>query len=565
MALTFPYERTTVTHTAEDINLWTPVTLANDESVTADLRGKSFLVSPAFGVQGRERHHHSVEIVVEGQSDKTIDVHMGFAPVDTQLDRVYSTYYYTTNFKNLTLGTTNKDYESRYGNRAINWWLVEVTPGITIKSIKHTYWQAPTYTNWMHGPTQTIEFNGGRMHYAVSLPPNYNSEESTKYPVMFTCGGSGELGDDKRFLTQIVPSAIITKNYRHYHDFPCIYVAVQIPFPDNFTGYPAPDTAYPYHSGWNRYYDSRSPGMDGMRILLQQMIDSPDYQVDEDRIYISGMSGGGLLSFEALKGMRDILAAAAPISAWSIGGAYQNIETHYHWNEPYEGGDTIKDRLRKEVLRGKHIPTLVGVGSNDNMKYGSRVFKDMADEVGATCNYVEIPNGSHGGTVKQVWSKTENLEWIFSHTKAKDIPDDPFPNPNNLYAECYKPAFDLELAAKGVPENIVTVIDYAYEQLEVMSTGDLDMDGDVDNADIGAVVGNFTGSKRLSSSSGGYNFDPIQSELITYGVSSTTLDCYAGVFYNAERAALGDLDGDGDVDNADVGKIVGNYTGSKKK
>jgi hypothetical protein len=450
MALTFPYERTTVTHTAQDIDGWTPVTLANDESVTADLRGKSFLVSPAFGERSRERQHHSVEIEVDGQSDKTIDVHMGFAPVDTQLDRVYSTYYYTTNFKNLKPGTVNKDYESRYGNRAINWWLVEVTPGITIKSIKHTYWQAPTYTNWMHGPTETLEFNGGRMHYAVSLPPNYNSEESTKYPVMFTCGGSGELGDDKRFITQIVPSAIITKNYRHYHDFPCIYVAVQIPFPDNFTGYPAPDTAFPYHSGWSRYYDSRSPGMDGMRRLLQQMIDSPDYQVDEDRIYISGMSGGGLLSFEALKGMRDILAAAAPISAWAIGGAYQNIETHYHWNEPYQDGDTIKERLIKERLRSRHIPVLVGVGGNDNMKYGSKVFVDVSEELNtAPVKYDFITNGSHGGTVKQVWSKRENLEWIFSHTKNPVTPGDPFPESNYTFPLSTREALMISLTAQN--------------------------------------------------------------------------------------------------------------------
>lgn len=58
--------------------------------------------------------------------------------------------------------------------------------------------------------------------------------------------------------------------------------------------------------------------------------------------------------------------------------------------------------------------------------------------------------------------------------------------------------------------------------------GDLDLDGDIDNADIGLVAGNFTGS-------GG----------------STTM-----------RYIDGDVDGDGDIDNADLGLVAGGFTGS---
>ena len=58
--------------------------------------------------------------------------------------------------------------------------------------------------------------------------------------------------------------------------------------------------------------------------------------------------------------------------------------------------------------------------------------------------------------------------------------------------------------------------------------GDLDGDGDVDNADIGTAVGNFTGAG---------------------GSTSMTF-------------ADGDMDGDGDIDNADLGVIVGAFTGA---
>lgn len=58
-------------------------------------------------------------------------------------------------------------------------------------------------------------------------------------------------------------------------------------------------------------------------------------------------------------------------------------------------------------------------------------------------------------------------------------------------------------------------------------SGDFDRDGDIDNADIGVVAGNFTGS-------GG-----------------------TGMTY-----AMGDIDGDGDVDNADIGAVAGSFTGA---
>ena len=58
-------------------------------------------------------------------------------------------------------------------------------------------------------------------------------------------------------------------------------------------------------------------------------------------------------------------------------------------------------------------------------------------------------------------------------------------------------------------------------------TGDFDGDGDVDNADIGLVAGNFTGSSGT------------------------------GMSYSD-----GDIDGDGDVDNADIGFVAGAFTGS---
>ena len=64
--------------------------------------------------------------------------------------------------------------------------------------------------------------------------------------------------------------------------------------------------------------------------------------------------------------------------------------------------------------------------------------------------------------------------------------------------------------------------------LVVRLNGDFDFDGDIDNADLGLVAGNFTGSGATG---------------MTY--------------------AQGDIDDDGDVDNADLGLVAGAFTGSR--
>jgi hypothetical protein len=70
------------------------------------------------------------------------------------------------------------------------------------------------------------------------------------------------------------------------------------------------------------------------------------------------------------------------------------------------------------------------------------------------------------------------------------------------------------------PATLTTTVELFY--------GDVDVDGDIDNVDIGIATGNFTGA-------GG----------------STTMTW-----------ADGDMDGDGDVDNVDIGTITGAFTGA---
>ena len=575
MPIKRPFARKEVIHTQADIESWETVILDGDsgsmldlESTTKELRGKTFLVSPAIGTAGKEQNHHYVEIEIEGRAGSTINIHMGHAPVESQYDRLFTTYYYTIDFLNRTPGTFIKDFSAQYGGRRFNWWLIEIKPDVKVTQIKHSWYESPegVNTSWMHDPVKTHEFMGGRMHYSVSYPCDYDSEEDRLYPLVLSVGGSGELGDDKRILTQIDPGCIITKRRDFFENdkYRAFHVTLQVPYYTSFPeDQPVPEPEmYPYHDGWSRYYHERGYGMIGAREIVNMLLADPDHKIDPNRIYLTGFSGGGLFTFEGVKGLRDILAAAVPCAAWPIAGAYSDPTTHYHWEVPYDGKDSIRDRLRKEMLRSHHIPTIVGVGTNDNMKYGSRAWQAMAEELGRDSQLKEYPT-SHGGSPKLVWGDPANVEWLFSQTKSADTPEDPYPDAD--YTLFNLESINIELRVKEVSEEVIKTINDMVVSIEMGMEGDLDADGDVDNKDIGVVTGNFTGSNRLANHQTVYDYAPIEEELVAKNASPLTIQNIYDLCNAANMVCSGDLDLDGDIDNADISKILGNYTGSKPK
>ena len=504
MPIKRPFLRKEAIHTQTDIEAWETVVLADDETVTAELRGKTFLISPAFGDSNREQHHHNVEIEVEGPEGSLLNIHMGHAPVDSQYDRVFSTYYYTIDFKNVKPGTFVKDYPAAYGSRRRNWWLIEVKPDIKVTQIKHSYLEPPEgiYTAWMHESVKSHEFMGGRMHYSTSFPCDYDSDEDTRYPLIISVGGSGELGDDKGILVQTDPGCVITKFRDHFENYKAFNVTIQIPYSRDFTETVPDAERAPYHDGWSTYYHERGHGMIGCREIIQKLLDDPDHNIDPNRIYLTGFSGGGLFSFEGLKGGRDIFAAVVPIGGWPIAGAYANVELNTYWDAPFpDGGESLKDRLKKEILRSRHIPTTVCAGSSDGMRYGSAAFVKVAKELGVDSRYKEYPT-SHGGSPKLAWADTSNLKWLFDQSKGS-IPIDPYPNADYSNFVIGDMNDDGKLTNGDIKDFVQALTDpegYAesYPLVDPNRRGDFTGDGKLTNADISRFVNALTNGVGLN-------------------------------------------------------------------
>lgn len=121
------------------------------------------------------------------------------------------------------------------------------------------------------------------INYLLYLPKNYNGKD--KFPLMMFLHGSGERGSNLELVKKHGPPKLIEQGI----DFPFIIVSPQCP------------------NGirWKT---------NTLIALLDDII--KNYNVDENRIYITGLSMGGYGTWKLANEMPERLAAIIPICGW---------------------------------------------------------------------------------------------------------------------------------------------------------------------------------------------------------------------------------------------------------
>ena len=113
--------------------------------------------------------------------------------------------------------------------------------------------------------------------------------------------------------------------------------------------------------------------------------------VDEKRIYLTGLSMGGRGTFIVAADLPDTFAAIMPLSPHH--GPYSYVS------------------LAKKV---KHIPIWMSHGTNDNIS-SYNMAKEMSDSLkfyGANIKF-ESPKSGHWGWEK-IYAKDSNINWLLS-------------------------------------------------------------------------------------------------------------------------------------------------------
>lgn len=141
---------------------------------------------------------------------------------------------------------------------------------------------------------QTIQKMVAETQYLLYLPDHYNNDTIQKWPLLLFLHGSGESGSDIQKLKLHGPPQLIEQGKK----FPFIVVSPQSDVP----------------TGWD---------IDNLYKLLQQVKRS--YRIDDQRIYLTGLSMGGFGTWALAMKHPEEFAAIAPVcgggdtaNAWKL-------------------------------------------------------------------------------------------------------------------------------------------------------------------------------------------------------------------------------------------------------
>jgi predicted peptidase len=195
--------------------------------------------------------------------------------------------------------------------------------------------------------------------YLLYLPKNYGKEGDKKWPLMLFLHGSGESGSDLEKVKKHGPPRLIAAG----KDFPFIVVSPQSP-----------------GGGWNTEI---------LGALLEDVIGR--YKVDEDRVYLTGLSMGGYGTWDLAMAFPDRFAAIAPICG---------------------GGTSWK------VRRIRDIPTWIFHGAKDTtvpVRNGQEMY-DAMKAAGADVKITIYPEAGHDSWTI-TYDNPELYTWFLAHKR----------------------------------------------------------------------------------------------------------------------------------------------------
>lgn len=139
-------------------------------------------------------------------------------------------------------------------------------------------------------------FKGTSLPYRIFIPEDIDLNK--KYPVVLALHGMGERGSDNNMQITVNKMATSWAEPDMQLKNPCYVIAPQCPITS---------------SDW-----SSNPVKDVLLNLVDSVL--TQYNIDTDRVYITGLSMGGNGTWNCISVRPDLFAAAVPIAGW--GGTY---------------------------------------------------------------------------------------------------------------------------------------------------------------------------------------------------------------------------------------------------
>ena len=228
-------------------------------------------------------------------------------------------------------------------------------------------------------------YNGNTLPYRILYPANY--DKTKKYPLLLFLHGAGERGKDNEKQLTWGSKLFITEENRK--NFPAIVVLPQCPEESFWAVMKTDQTKQPPVRVFDYSVDPNWP-LAAANELVKKI--SKEEAVDKSRVYISGLSMGGMGTFESVYRYPDLYAAALPI----CGGGDVN---HY---------DKRVDKTAFWIFHGA-ADAVVNVKLSQEMV---EKLKSLKAEV----KYSEYPGVNHDSWNK-AFAEPDYLSWMLLHKK----------------------------------------------------------------------------------------------------------------------------------------------------
>ncbi len=231
---------------------------------------------------------------------------------------------------------------------------------------------------------KTFERDGKVMPYRLLLPKDY--DESVEYPLVLVLHGSGERGNDNEAQLAHGSNLFLKDGVRE--KYPAIVVFPQCAANSSWARI---DVKGEWGNRQFIFYENAETTddmelLEGLLVFLKRA-----YPIDKSKMYVGGLSMGGMGTFELVQRNPKMFAAAFPI----CGGANPEIASN----------------LKKVNWWVFHGEADVVVPS----KYSSQMV-DALKRVGADVKYSLYPNVEHDSW-NNAFAEPELLSWLFSKSK----------------------------------------------------------------------------------------------------------------------------------------------------
>jgi len=259
-------------------------------------------------------------------------------------------------------------------------------------------------------------FTETTLPYRLCIPDGYDPNQS--YPLVLALHGSGECGSDNELPISVHRLATSWADSANQKNYPCFVVVPQCPTDGAWNDYDFNDR--------DAYRIFEVPISNEMTCVMD-MLDSliREFPVDENRLYITGLSLGGYGTWDAIQRFPNKFACAIPMSGGGDSTQVQRIKHIPIWNFHGEVDNTVPVTESRKMIEALERQGLDCVYTHCN--YGDCTGMSDAEvqavtESGARLLYTEWANKSH-----VMWAESYDYPYLFPWVFAQNKLNNPDP------------------------------------------------------------------------------------------------------------------------------------------